>query len=255
MRKIIVALTCSFAASLFVKTAGAYRPFDGTDADVAGPGEFELELGPVHWDRQTGHDYLIAPATVLNLGLLPRLELVIDFRNFWATAPVASEQRDRLLTTDVFLKYVIHRGVLQGACGPSVAVEAGPLTPEIGGDTRFGAHADVIISERGRLGAIHFNQQLEYTRELTVDSYTGVILEGPASLRIRPVSEFYLVKTLGGGVQTSALFGAIWTVSDSLAVDGAVRGGRADGSVTYEYRLGFTWTTRLWPSRESRTSQ
>ncbi len=25
----------------------AYRPFDSTDADVAGPGEFELELGPV----------------------------------------------------------------------------------------------------------------------------------------------------------------------------------------------------------------
>ncbi len=27
----------------------AYRPFDGTDADVARVGEFELELGPVNW--------------------------------------------------------------------------------------------------------------------------------------------------------------------------------------------------------------
>jgi hypothetical protein len=51
-------------------SAWAYRPFDGTDADVAGLGDFELELGPVHWYSQNGSHYVIAPATVLNLALL-----------------------------------------------------------------------------------------------------------------------------------------------------------------------------------------
>ncbi len=141
--------------------------------------------------------------------------------------------------------------MLQGARGPSIALEAGPLIPEIGGDTRFGAHANVIISERGRAGAVHFNQQIEYTRERTFDSYSGVILEGPLSLRFRPVSEFYIVKTFGGGIATSALLGAIWVLSNSLSVDGAVRGGRVQGSITNEYRLGFTWTTQFWSSDTS----
>lgn len=45
---------CAFAALVVFlsRAAFAYRPFDGTDADVAKEGEFELELGPVHYFRQ-----------------------------------------------------------------------------------------------------------------------------------------------------------------------------------------------------------
>jgi hypothetical protein len=231
--------------------ASGYRPFDGTDAAVAGPGEFELELGPLYWNRRNSRDYLIVPASVMNLGLLPRLELVIDFRNNWATSRYPTEQRDRLLDTDILLKSVLRRGALQGASGPSLALEAGPLTPEIGGASRWGAHADLIVSESGRAGTFHYNQQLEYGRDDRINLFTGLILEGPSSWRFRPVSEFWVSKTFEGSLAASTLVGAIWVLSDSLSVDGAVRGGRIDGAVAMEYRLGFTWNTQLWLLRQT----
>lgn len=42
------------AAALYSLRAQAYRPFDGTDAEVAALGSFELEMGPAHWYTQAG---------------------------------------------------------------------------------------------------------------------------------------------------------------------------------------------------------
>jgi hypothetical protein len=39
-------LTVALVLAALSGSALAYRPFDSTDADVARPGEFELELGP-----------------------------------------------------------------------------------------------------------------------------------------------------------------------------------------------------------------
>ena len=66
--------------------AEAYRPFDGTDADVAELGSFELEMGPAHWYSLAGQNHVIAPATVLNFGVLKGTELE------WAHEP--SDRRD-----------------------------------------------------------------------------------------------------------------------------------------------------------------
>jgi hypothetical protein len=49
--------------------AWAYRPFDGTDAAVAAPGEVEIELQPAGRLREGGNTTLVAPATVFNYGL------------------------------------------------------------------------------------------------------------------------------------------------------------------------------------------
>src|SRR5215472_11484955 len=121
------AVTTLAAASLAVfwgSPARAYRPFDGTDADVADLGNFELELGPVQWYSQGPGHYLVAPATVLNLGFARGWELVGDFQNFVGLDPLPGEARVRLLDTDVLLKAVLVSGSLQGdGPGPSAAVE------------------------------------------------------------------------------------------------------------------------------------
>src|SRR6516162_11039380 len=49
--------------------AFAYRPFDGTDAAVAAPGELEIELQPAGLEHEEGTQTLIAPWTVVNIGL------------------------------------------------------------------------------------------------------------------------------------------------------------------------------------------
>ena len=94
--------------------AQAYRPFDGTDADVAEYGTFELELGPVHWYAQAGANYLIAPATVLNLGFAPGWELVGDLQNFVALDPAPGKPQVQLLEDDVFVKGILVHGSLPG---------------------------------------------------------------------------------------------------------------------------------------------
>jgi hypothetical protein len=48
--------------------AYAYRPFDSTDADVARPGEFELELAPIGRIREGSNRLRVAPAVIGNLG-------------------------------------------------------------------------------------------------------------------------------------------------------------------------------------------
>src|SRR6476661_2628758 len=78
---------CSVSSVLLALTwtrlAEAYRPFDGTDADVAEPHEIELEIGPVGYHRHGDDQFLVAPAIVLNYGFAPRFEAVLEGRHNW----------------------------------------------------------------------------------------------------------------------------------------------------------------------------
>jgi hypothetical protein len=246
--------TCLVAATVaFSADALAYRPFDGTDADVAEQGNFELELGPVHWYSQSDRHYLITPATVLNLGFLPRWELVVDFQNYVALDAPPGQPRDQLLDTDVFTKVVLVPGVLQGkGTGPSVAAELGPLLPNVNGQESFGASTDVIVSQRWRGFTMHANSWFELTRgELHLDWFEGVILEGRADQAVRPVAELFVEHEFVANLTTwSALVGAIWHSGDAVDFDVGLREARVADERATEVRLGLTWRLGLWEPRE-----
>jgi len=239
----LVAITC------LARPAFAYRPFDGTDADVASPGDFELELGPVHWYAQGSGHYLIAPATVMNLGFAPSWEIVCDFQNFVAIDGLAGQRSDRLLDTDLLLKTVLVRGSMQGVgAGPSVALELGPLLPNVNGDGGFGASLNAIVSQRWKDFTIHIDDWAELTRgDLHVDWFTGVILEGPFDVPVRPVGELFVEHEWVANVTTwSALAGAIWRARDGLDIDVGLRVARVGDERASEVRLGFAWTLGVW---------
>jgi hypothetical protein len=44
----------------------AYRPFDGTDAAIAEPGQIEIELGPAQYLQEGSERTLVAPTVVFN---------------------------------------------------------------------------------------------------------------------------------------------------------------------------------------------
>ncbi len=157
--------------------AFAYRPFDGTDGDVANVGEFELEMGPAQYLSSSQGHYLLAPATVLNLGVAKGFELVVDFKNYLSLQSVPGEQRMRLGDTDVFLKGILRRGTLQGETGVSLALEAGPLLPEIGGSNGFGFEANLITSYRWDALSLHLNTAAALTRDHQADGFVSLILE------------------------------------------------------------------------------
>ena len=58
--------------------AQAYRPFDGTDAAIAEPGQVEVELGPAQYLQIGSERTLVAPTVVFNYGLSERWELVLQ---------------------------------------------------------------------------------------------------------------------------------------------------------------------------------
>jgi hypothetical protein len=239
------ALFGALALTAFSRVALAYRPFDGTDGDVAQPGEFELELGPVHYFRADGRNFLISPGGVFNLGLAPRLEAVMDFRNFVALGD-HDGPRDRLVDTDLLAKVVLRRGTLQGAAGPSVAVEAGVLFPDSYPDSSFGAQADLIVSLAGPWAVLHWNEAFAEDRNHRLDLFTDVIVEVGRDLPVGPVAELFINRVCGAGSQGSALLGARWPYRDDLVFDVAARAARDAGVAAWEVRLGFTWAVVWW---------
>ena len=269
VRPLIVVLALLAAAP-----AVAYRPFDGTDAAVAGHGEFELELGPAQYlYARSGHS-LIAPALILNVGVLPRVELVLEGKHLIALADTGGP-RLQLLDTGFYVKAVLREGSLQGRRGPSVATELGPLLPEARttgrgargtgendvSATKIGASAAVIVSQRASFGTAHLNAAAVVTREGTFAPFGGLILEGPARWKLRPVAEVWVQHEFGTHdrpepagtheqrTSVSGLVGAIWKVRDGLALDAAVRVGEEEGVLTVEVRAGLTITFDLWHPR------
>jgi len=120
--RLVPATAIAVALSFAPARANAYRPFDGTDADAAKPGVFELELGPVHYYRQGNENFLIAPALVLNLGLFEGTEFVIDASDYVALGRLGpGVSRVAVLGDDVLLKHVLREGTLQDKTGVSLA--------------------------------------------------------------------------------------------------------------------------------------
>ncbi len=239
----LVVVTAGVAYGLLVSPAHAYRPFDGTDADVAPTGEVELEVGPVQYYRQGHENFLTAPAFVFNQGLFADTELVVNAQQqLEFTAPRGNAPRPNLRGDDLLLKHVFRNGVLQGKSGLSVAAEGGALLPELAGAHEFGASFNLITSCAWSSVALHWNEWFLLDREGQASIFTGLIVEGPQAWPVRPVAELFYARTFSGEQTSSLLLGAIWRARESLALDLGARGAKVGHAYAGEARLGFTWS-------------
>lgn len=218
--------------------AVAYRPFDGTDAAVAAPGELEIELQPAGRLRDNSGTSLIAPATVFNFGLKEGWEAIFEGRG---NIPLSATDPASLAGAGASLKHVLRPGALQGKVGPSVATEFGLLLPDSTGNSGVGASLAGIVSQRWDWGTIHFNAATSLTRDHTADLFVGSIIEGPSTWRVRPVAELFYENNLGRSPMFSALVGAIWQVRDNLSFDIGLRHAVTNGHSIDEVRAGITF--------------
>jgi hypothetical protein len=144
-------IRCAAASLILVGVAAcpdpalAYRPFDGTDAAVAAPGQLEIELQPAGVQHEQVMQTLIAPWTVVNIGLSEGWEAVFEGRG---ETPLVPSGPTELTTAGAFLKHVVVPGSLQGKDGPSVATEFGVLLPDSTGDGGAGVSWAGIVSKR-----------------------------------------------------------------------------------------------------------
>jgi hypothetical protein len=168
--------------------AFAYRPFDGTDAAVAEPGEVEIEFQPgrsikQQWPKDSGG---AGYCSQFRAG--QELGAVFEGR---VETPLDTPGPTSLTDAGAFLKYVLRPGVLQDQAGPSIATEFGALLPDTIGNSRIGASVAAIISQRWDWGTAHLNIAGALTRDQHPDLFTGIILEGPHKWVVRPVAEFF----------------------------------------------------------------
>lgn len=229
-------------ASTCVDPAFAYRPFDGTDAAVAAPGELEIELQPAGVRRGQGTQTLIAPWTVLNIGLSDGWEAVFEGQG---ETPLSTSGPAVLTAAGAFLKHVVVPGSLQGKSGPSAAIEFGVLLPDSSGASGVGASWVGIVSQRGEWGTIHFDVETVLTRDHRADVFVGTIVEGPSTWKLRPVAEIFYEREFGLTETISGLIGLIWQVNDKLAFDVAYRHALTNGHSIDEIRAGLTYSVPL----------
>jgi hypothetical protein len=228
------------AICLFVRPAAAYRPFDGTDAAVADLNQVEIELQPAGRLQTGSQSTLVAPAVVYNYGFAERWEMVLQ-TEFDSPAGGPSS----FAASGAFLKYVIQPGVLQGQNGISIATEFGPLLPGINNDPGVGFSWAGIVSQRWDWGTAHFNVEANLTREQHGEVFLDVILEGPATWKVRPVVELFYDKAWLEAETRSALVGAIWQVRDDLSFDVAYRYALENGRAVNEIRAGLTFAFKV----------
>jgi hypothetical protein len=228
------------AICLFVRPAAAYRPFDGTDAAVADLNQVEIELQPAGRLQTGSQSTLVAPAVVYNYGFAERWEMVLQTE---VDSPPGSSSS--FAASGAFLKYVIQPGVLQGQNGISIATEFGPLLPGINNDPGVGFSWAGIVSQRWDWGTAHFNVEANLTREQHGEVFLDVILEGPATWKVRPVVELFYDKAWLETETRSALVGAIWQVRDDLSFDAAYRYALENGRAVNEIRAGLTFAFKV----------
>jgi hypothetical protein len=223
------------------RAAGAYRPFDSTDAAVADRGDLEIEFGPVGYLVEGSSKTLLAPSLILNWGFADRVELVLEGRNFVQLGSEVEEPRSRVEDIALSLKSVLREGSLQEKGGVSVASELSALLPATGGGSGAGAEVALIVSQRWTDLTVHVNGAAMWARAHEPGALGGVILEGHDAWAVRPVAEVLVEGERGSPTTVSGLLGAIWRARERLSFDAGVRLARAGGVDTTELRLGLTW--------------
>lgn len=222
--------------------ARAYRPFDGTDADVAGPGELELELEPLGFARSDRQRAFVSPAAVANWGFAPGWEAVVEAQQLVVTSGAERGGRWRVEDVALSVKHVLRDGSLGDRTGPNVAVELGALLPEVHGEAAAGGQASLVLSQAWSDATVHLNLAGAWTRAHVPAASGSVIVEGPSRWLVRPVAEVELQAERGARPGRALLVGAIWRVSPTLALDGALRGAAMGDVGAIEVRAGLTWT-------------
>jgi hypothetical protein len=235
---VLIGRAVAVGICLYAWPALAYRPFDGTDAAVAGLNEIEVELEPVGWLRMGPQSNLVAPDVVFNYGFAERWELVLQTE---VLTPITLGGQTNIVANGAFLKWVVQPGVLQGQSGPSIATEFGPLLPGVNAEPGVGFSWAGIVSQRWDWGTAHFNVETNLTRDHNAELFLDVILEGPWTWKVRPVFETFYDKIWTQGESRSVLVGAIWQVDKDLSLDAAFRYAVENGRPVNEIRAGLTF--------------
>jgi hypothetical protein len=229
--------------------AYAYRPFISTDAAVADPHQVEIEMGVLNW-AQNGNpsagsntnagarNFFTVPQTVLNYGVVDRVELVGQFN--------VDEIGGNTQFADPALnvKVVAKEGFLQNKPGDSFAFETSLLIPSpLTGEERFGFQETGIWSHPIGGFIFHVNVGPGIAQDSTEGFlFLGTIAEHPITKTLRAVGEISVQDTVSETPDNSGLVGLIWdTPKPDLALDVGLRRGLSSDAPDWLVSMGFSY--------------
>jgi len=235
--------------ALGARPAFALRPFDGTDATVAEPHLFELEMSPLTYQREGPDRRLVSPQITLNWGTGAGFELGLEGRNVLVMSSDSAGVSPKLEEPAFNMKKVIRAGVLQKSAGASIATEESFLLP-FRGVNHLGVSASLIVSQPilKAHSMLHCNVVGARTQALEWEEFGSIILTGPEDWAIRPCAEFSIEK-IGADRGTGYLAGIIWQTRQGLTMDAALKSLAAPEGHGLEIRSGFTWHMQFEPPK------
>ncbi|MGR3310753.1 MAG: hypothetical protein ACUZ77_08255 [Candidatus Brocadiales bacterium] len=221
--------------------AFAYRPFVSTDADVNVEKEWEIELGVFNVSHDEGKNEILVPSLRVNYGIFKNWEFVGEFDV--QVHKEGSSQDGEIKDPALFLKGVLHEGILQGQQGASFAVELGVLLPStIEGERDAGLEGIAILSGKISDLVYHLNLGVELDREdFAPNGIWGVILEYPFEGKLRAVGEVNGVVKRHGSPDNSGLIGFIWEMGIG-DMDFGLRKGFSNAAPDWELTTGITFS-------------
>ena len=230
----------SILPPLLATPAHAFRPFEGTDAQVAPPRALETELQPVGYLRVGSERFLVTPELVLNYGAGSGTEFVLEGKRLVLMNPEGGEPTPLIEDLGLSVKRVLRKGILQHAKGPSIATEGGfllPTTEEYAG----GFNAALIATQEWQAFTLHLNGAVADTRAHNFGRFASLIAEfAPAGWTVHPIAELAIEREGKLPISRSALGGIVWETRPGLTIDAAVRISQSDDH-EIELRSGLTW--------------
>jgi hypothetical protein len=246
------------AGVLALAPAGRVHAYlmDGFDARVVEPGTLELELQPLGYfvidDGEAAH-YLVTPSMLAYLGIAPRFDLIVLWRGHVRAAGPEVMPRFHTRDTAVDLRWLVVSGTYDGGGeGPSFALQAGVLPPNLGWDPSetIGAHVGAIFSwQWANVGTVHVNVWGARTPWRSWDLFTVIGLEAPAEWSVRPAIEAWWDHDTSeerGGDLPSVLAGVNIDLTESAIVSVGARYAEWDGYREIEVRASLWLETRVW---------
>ena len=171
--------------------ASADRPSDGTDAAVADLGELEVEWQSVGARRESSQTTLIAPATVMNIGVAPGWEAVFEGQ---LETPLSSSTPTSLAAPEPSSSM----SFVQAACKHGWAEHSdGVLLPDSQGNPGTGASLAGIVSQRWDWGTMHLNGEAVLTRNHAPICSWARSLKGRPIGRSGPLTRYFRRRSSG----------------------------------------------------------
>jgi hypothetical protein len=233
--------TFLIAALLFMQghAAHAYRPFISTDAGVADLHEVEIEMGYFNLSREGAENTYTVPETVLNYGILNRVE---------AVAQIDADKTDgeplQLGEPSLSVKVVAKEGFLQDKPGDSVAFETDLLPSSVVKEEHRTGFQETGIWSHPLLGMIFHVNLGGGIDQYKTDAFLfmGTIAERPLTKTFRLVGEITSQSQPELAPNNSGLLGVIWeTPNPNLFLDAGARRGLSTQAPDWQLTTGFSY--------------